>query len=120
MALPTGFKETLLNTGVTAIANAVTYLGLGDETGTELSGGTPAYARKAVTWTVADDGATQPNADLTFDIPSGATVKCVLLFAAATGGSDLGGKVVDEESYTNQGTYTLKAAQSSMAIANPS
>ena len=57
-------------------ATLISHIALVDETGTEITGGSPAYARQPVTWTIASDGTIRPDADLTFDIPAGVTVGC--------------------------------------------
>ena len=103
-------------TGVLAPAGAaaVTHLGLVDNTGTELTGGSPAYARKAVTWTAPSGGLIRPNADLEFDIPASADVSGWRGYSAATAGTDYGGEALTREDYAAQGTYTLLAASTSI------
>ena len=73
--------------------------------GTELSGGTPAYARKPLTWGTAANGATTATA--TFDVPAGATVAGAGIHSAATSGSYLDGAAVTTQAFSSQGTYTL-------------
>jgi len=87
----------------------ITHIGLVDETGTEISGGSPAYARQAVTWTTASDGTIRPNADLTFDIPASTTVGGWRGYSALTAGTDYGGADLTQETYASQGEYTLLA-----------
>jgi hypothetical protein len=77
----------------------------GASAGTELSGGTPAYARKALTWGAAADG--KVTATATFDVPSGATVAGAGIHSAATGGTYLDGGAVTTQAFSSQGTYTL-------------
>ena len=71
--------------------------------GTELTGGSPAYARKALTWQAASGGsktATPP----TFDVPVGATPAAVGYWRGST---YLGSRTVATEgAYGAQGTYT--------------
>lgn len=85
----------------------ITHIGLVDETGTEISGGSPAYARQAVTWTAASGGTIRPNADLTFNIPTGTTVGGWRGYSASTAGTDYGGADLTNETYASQGEYTL-------------
>lgn len=60
-------------------------------TGTnELSGGSPAYARKALTWSAASGGAKALTSGVTFDIPAGSTVAWIGLWDAITAGNFLG------------------------------
>jgi hypothetical protein len=97
----------------------ITHIGLVDETGTEITGGDPAYARQAVSWTTATDGTIRPDADLEFNIPASTTVGGWKGFSALTGGTDYDGEDVDNESFTNQGTYTLEASQTAIHHAEP-
>lgn len=78
--------------------------------GSEVTGGSPAYARKAVTWTAPSGGLIRPNADLVFDIPAAGVVDEWRGFTASSGGTDYGGDVLTEETFAAQGTYTLLAA----------
>jgi hypothetical protein len=94
---------------VTAAGAAeVTHIGLVDETGTELAGGT--YARIANAPAAA--GATwRPSADLDFNVPAGTTVGGWRGYDAAAAGTDWGGDDVVQEVYAGDGTYTLVAAE---------
>jgi len=96
-----------LNTIADAGGGNITHIGLVDETGTEISGGSPAYARQAVTWTSASGGTIRPNADLTFDIPASTTVGGWRGYSASTAGTDYGGEDLTQETYASQGEYTL-------------
>lgn len=78
--------------------------------GTEVTGGSPAYARKATNWSAPSNGLTRPATDLVFDIPAGGIVDEWRGFSAITGGTDYGGEVLTEETFAGQGTYTLLAA----------
>jgi hypothetical protein len=88
----------------------ITHIGLVNAAGTELSGGNPAYARKPVVWGAAAGGIVRPTANLTFDIPAGATVAGWRGFTALSGGTDYGGQSLIEESYAAQGLYILVAS----------
>lgn len=103
-------------TGVLATqgAAAISHIGLVDDLGTEITGGTPAYARKAVTWTAPAGGLIRPNADLAFDIPAGVTVGGWRGYSALTAGTDYGGEALTNEAFASQGTYTLLAASTSI------
>lgn len=78
----------------------------------ELTGGSPAYARKAISFAAASAGAmamtgTAPK----FDVRSGVTITHVGFWTAATGGTFMGsGTLSSPSSFTAQGTYTLSAA----------
>lgn len=60
----------------------------------ELTGGSPAYARQAVTWSAASAGppATKASASVAgaFNVPAGSTVAFIGLFSALTGGTCAG------------------------------
>lgn len=77
---------------------------------TEVTGGSPTYARKAVTYAVAADGAINLSAPQTFDIPAGTTVDWVRFFSAVTAGTGLGITAVVAETFAGQGTYTLNTS----------
>lgn len=53
-------------------------------TGTEATGGSPAYARQAVTWAAASGGTKSNSGSLTFDVPAG-TYGFFTMFNASTG-----------------------------------
>jgi len=73
----------------------------------EVTGGTPAYARKAMTWGAAAAGAMAHASAPTFDVPAATTVKYVGMFSASTAGTFYGSDDVTNEVYGAQGTYTL-------------
>lgn len=75
----------------------------------ELSGGSPAYARKAISLGAASGGARAATTQPVFDVPAATTVSHASLWTAVTGGTCLATDDVDGESFTNQGTYTLTA-----------
>lgn len=78
----------------------------GGTAGTEVTGGSPAYARKALTWTAGTvDGVATASA--TFDIPSGTTVAGVGVHTAVTAGTYLDGVAVTSQAFASQGTYTV-------------
>jgi hypothetical protein len=56
----------------------------------ELAGGSPAYARKGITWAGSAGGLLDTSAVITFDIPAGTTVGWVGLWSAATAGTFYG------------------------------
>lgn len=52
----------------------------------ELSGGTPAYARKQVTWTAGTADGSVPGNEIEFDVPPG-PVRYLVCWSAQTGGT---------------------------------
>lgn len=82
----------------------------------ELTGGTPAYARQAATWTTpTTDTLTLANQPL-FNIPPSSTAAYVGFYTAATGGDLLWSRPLPApEVYAGQGTYTLLSATETAA-----
>lgn len=92
--------------------NKATYAALmtDDAATTEVTGGSPAYARKAVTWGSASGGVlTMNGTDPVFDVPA-CTVKAVAFYDALTNGNQIGFYNVTDEIFAAQGTYTLTDA----------
>jgi hypothetical protein len=82
---------------------------------TEPVGGSPAYARKALTWGSSTTGSKPLAATFpAFDIPAGFTVKSIGLWSASSGGTLYGYFDVVDEAFTGQGTYTLTAGSVSL------
>jgi hypothetical protein len=74
----------------------------------EVTGGTPAYARKTVTWNAATGANLDNNANPVFDVPGSTTVTHCGLWSAATGGTFYGGFALSaNEIFGGQGTYTF-------------
>lgn len=76
----------------------------------EISGGSPAYARKAITWNSASSGNLDSSNAPVFDVPSGTTVAWVGFWSASSGGTFYGSSDVTDEVFGAQGTYTLSDA----------
>lgn len=81
----------------------------GSSAGTELSGGSPAYARKAATWGGAGSGNTNTATIPAFDVPSGAAVAGAGFHSASTGGTYMDGGALTSQSFASQGNYQLSA-----------
>jgi hypothetical protein len=103
------------NVGVDAIAAQITRLALhtgdpggADTANNEVSGGSPAYARKAVAFNAASGGSASLTADVVFDVPA-TTVAWVSGWNTA-GTQRFFKKDVTDEVFGAQGTYTVKAA----------
>jgi len=94
----------LLATGIT---HASLYNGDPSGAGTEITGGSPAYARQAVSLASPSNGQIVITADATFNVPAGATVSFVGYHSAVSGGTLLAYASVTSETYGNQGTYIL-------------
>ena len=91
MPLTDAGRNNMLSGG---LGNAITHVSLhnGDPSTTganELTGGSPAYARKAVTWNAAATGLRDNSGALDFDVPA-TTVYHVGFWTAITSGTFLG------------------------------
>lgn len=100
------------NIALDAVAAAITHLGLannviGSGSAGELSGGSPAYARKAATWGAAASGSVALTGSYAFDIPPAETVRRATFHSALTAGTYYGDGELTDETYAGQGTYTL-------------
>lgn len=85
-------------------------------TGTnEVTGGSPAYARKAITWNAAASANLDNNANPVFDVPAGTTVTHAGFWSAATSGTFYGSADITDETFAAQGTYTLTDADISLS-----
>lgn len=104
-----------INAAADGVASKIAYVSMhsADPAGTgahEISGGTPAYARKAVTWDPATGGVAAISAGVTFDIPPGTTISHVGLCDSLTGGAFYGGQALSSpETYGGQGSYNLNS-----------
>ena len=109
--LTTTGKNTVLGSGLPSTLYAALHSGAPgtDGTANEISGGSPAYARKSVTMAAATGGARAISAAVTFDVPSATTVAYASLWTASTGGSCVATDDVASEVFSGQGTYNLTA-----------
>lgn len=77
----------------------------------EVTGGTPAYARKAITFEAAAGTELAGSIDVTaapvFDVPAGTTVAAVGYWTALTAGTIMADADVTDEVFAAQGTYSL-------------
>ena len=104
MPLNTDAKNAML----TSLAGVAVKLALLNGSSVELSGGSPAYARKDATWGTASGGAISMTNDPVFDVPAGSTVAYVRVYNTA-GTVQYGDFPITNETYGGQGTYTLTA-----------
>jgi hypothetical protein len=101
-------KNAMLNAlGALAVFVSLHTADPGETGADEVTGGSPAYARKAITWNAAAAGAMDDSNVPVFDVPSGTHVNYVGLWSLVTGGVWYGSDVVTEEIFAAQGTYTL-------------
>ena len=105
--LTTAGLNALLDSGLDAFATASLHSSDPGATGlAEISGGSPAYARKAITWAAATGAGRTTNVTPLFDVPA-STVAYVGYWSGAT---FLGSRALSAtEVYAAQGTYLLSA-----------
>lgn len=107
-----GLNATALNLMLDAFGVAADYVSLhtdvvGSGNTSEVSGGSPAYARKAHTWNAAAAGAMDNSNQPVFDIPAGTTVRRLGFQSDVTAGTYYGDAELTDEVFAGQGTYTL-------------
>ena len=107
MAIQTSAMKNVLATeyGATALYAALYTTAPGASAGTEVTGGSPAYARKSITWGAPSNGVI--TATVTFDVPSGTTVVGAGVHSAVTAGTYYDGASVTSQAFASQGTYQL-------------
>lgn len=107
IASGTGLRSTLSDSYKAAATFADVYSTSGaSAAGTAITGGSPAYASKAVTWGSSLNGVVSTSAPSVFDIPSGASVAGFGV-KTGSGGSYLDGGVLTSQAFASQGTYSL-------------
>lgn len=112
-----GLNNTAKNYMLTQLTGVAIYMSLhtadpGESGTSEVSGGS--YARKSVTWGTPSGGSVSASNQPVFDVPASTTVSYVGLWSAASGGTFYGSANVDDETFTNAGTYTVTSAQISI------
>lgn len=115
MAFSTGGKNLMLDAwGAVAVFASLHTGDPGDNGANEVSGGSPAYVRKAITWNAADAGAMDDSNAPAFDVPASTTISWVGFWSAESGGTFYGSANVTDEVFAAQGTYTLTDADVSL------
>jgi len=113
-------RARLMDATGTQYGFAAAYTGDPGATGAsnEVTGGSPAYARKAITWSAATSATPSVKALAAtfpvFDIPAGTTVAYIGIWTLVTGGTYGGCWDVTDEVFASQGTYTLTAGSMSL------
>ncbi len=110
-----GLNTAALNLMLDALGATVDFLSLhtdavGGGSANEVSGGSPAYARKSVTWNAASSGNLDNSNTSVFDVPAGTTIRRVGFFDAVSAGTYYGDADITDETYGAQGTYTVTDA----------
>jgi hypothetical protein len=104
-------KDLMLDALSTVAGFASLHTASPGATGTsEVTGGAPAYARKAITWNASVEGILAHLNQPVFDVPAGTTVTHAGFWSLATGGTYYGFIDVDDEVFAVQGQYVLTGA----------
>lgn len=82
------------------------YGALADSSGTEMTGGSPAYARIAESWGSSTNGVVS-DTQQTFNIASGSTPARKQFYTASSGGSVLDWIGITSQLFSSQGTYAV-------------
>lgn len=109
-----GFSTTGKNTMLGGLPNGP-YVSLhtadpGDTGASEVSGGSPAYARKVGVLAAASSGSRALTVASQHDVPASTTVAYVGLWSAATAGTFYGSFAVTAETFSGQGNYQVDAS----------
>lgn len=112
MALSNSGKDVMLDELATVAVYASLHTADPGTSGTsEVTGGSPSYARQSITWNAASAGNLDSSNQPVFNIPSGTTVAYFGLWSASSGGTFYGGgSLSSSETFAAQGTYTLTDA----------
>lgn len=110
----TNTKNAMLD-AITAVYASLHSADPGSNGANELSGGSPAYARKACVFNAASAGSRALNANVTFDVPAGSTVAYVGYWDALAG-SFVGSDAVTSENYAGQGQYTVTTTGTTLSV----
>ena len=103
-------KNMMLESGIgTAFAYASLHTADPGTGGTsEVTGGSPAYARKALTWATAATHAKASSNAQVFDVPASTTITHLGYWSASSGGTFYGSRALDtDQTFATQGTYTV-------------
>lgn len=113
---------TARNVGVDAIAALALRValhtgdpGAANTASNEVTGGSPAYARKAIAWNAASGGSAQCSSNVVLDVPASTTVTWISIWNTA-GTVRYYKKAVTSEAFGAQGTYTVLAASTSLDL----
>lgn len=89
-----------------ALYGAVYTTAPGSSQGTEPTGGSPAYARKSLSWGTSTAGVVSAT-PVAFDIPASNTIVGAGVHSAASAGTYYDGASVTSQAFASQGTYTV-------------
>jgi hypothetical protein len=118
----TGGANALRTSSGASVISAATYVSLhtadpGTTGASEATGGSPAYARKSITWnspTFSSGTETiTSSVAVTFDVPAG-TYAYFGLWDASSGGNYIMGGTCTSQTFSSQGQYQISSGQLSV------
>lgn len=115
MAIKDSGKNVMLDALGAVCTHLSLHTGFPATSGNEVTGGTPAYARKAITFAAANAGSKALNGTMpVFDVPPGTTVMAVGFNTALTLGTLHADDDITNETFAGQGTYTVSSGSISL------
>jgi hypothetical protein len=111
MALEDAAKDIMLDAFADVALYASLHTALPGSVGSyEVTGGSPAYARKSLSWAPADGSYLWINSQIVFDVPGSITIHYLGYWSALTSGTFYGFRNLSEpKTYGGQGFYTITA-----------
>lgn len=108
MAVQTNAMKNIISDAYKAAAThgAIYTTAPGASAGTEPSGGSPAYARKALSWGSSSNGVVSTTGTV-FDVPASTTIVGAGVHSAISAGTYYDGAGVTSQAFASQGTYTV-------------
>ncbi len=110
MPYSTYFKNTALDAVLTGVFVSLHTGDPGNTGANEVSGGSPAYARKAISFSAASGGSKAASTSPVIDVPAATTVTFAGFWDASTSGHFLASSDISDETFGGQGTYTVNTA----------
>ena len=107
-----------LNQALNVLKTRFKYVGLIGSDGTEISGGSPAYTRQAVSWEEASGGSIVLPSDVTFDVPLGSVVAGWQIYDNANGGVGFGIMSLTPTTHSSQDTYILSSQLTGISVSS--
>ena len=84
----------------------------------EMEGGSPAYARKAITWSPAINGFKSNSESFTFNVPAFTSIVFIGYWSAEKNGTFYGSRSLEAvETFATQGAYTVASGALTESIA---
>jgi len=116
-----GLNDNGHNAQLTGLKNVAAYASLhtadpGTGGTSEVTGGSPAYARQAITWNTPGTSSMTMAATLpVFNVPASTTISYLGYWSLVSGGTFYGSRALSSpETFGGQGTYSITSASESV------